>query len=192
MAAQLCILFLYEECNAHCTCMENWKSQLESCGKVGAIYVSELSAAGLQFALGASHGRGPPVVIEWFKAGPCALTSSTQVSTMFINFNRTSRAWWHLSQTRPPLRIKLPGPVRLQGQSSSLRVAGGRVFTPETKGGLFHHDPCLQLIHSEKRLPYRFAGYNIVCTFFFSLAPREAVWRTRNHRRRGSGKICRD
>ena len=124
------------------------------------IYVSELSAAGLQFALGASHGRGPPVVIEWFKAGPCALTSSTQVSTMFINFNSTSRAWWHLSQTRPPLRIKLPGPVRLQGQSSSLRVAGGRVFTPETKCGLFHHDSCLQLIHSEKRLPYRFAGYN--------------------------------
>ena len=87
---------------------------------------------------------------------------------MFIKFNRTSRAWWHLSQTRPPLRIKLPGPVRLQGQSSSLRVAGGRVFTPETKGGLFHHDPCLQLIHSENRLPYRFAGYNSSLYFFFS------------------------
>ena len=55
---------------AHCTGSEDRKSLRESCGKVGAINISELSAAALFLALSASHVFRPPVAIEGYNAGP--------------------------------------------------------------------------------------------------------------------------
>jgi hypothetical protein len=52
-------------CNAlYDNCMDNRKSHIESCGKIRSKYVSDLSAAALFFALGASQVVGPQVLIQ--------------------------------------------------------------------------------------------------------------------------------
>ena len=61
--------------------------------KISAIDVSELPAVLHLLALGASaHVRrsSQAVVIERAMAGPCFLASSTEVSTMLLQFNRDS------------------------------------------------------------------------------------------------------
>ncbi len=73
-----------------CTWRDHRKSHFESCGQISAKKVSELCAAALLFAFGASHFFGPPVSIQWDCGGPWAFTSSTKVPAMFLKFKFNS------------------------------------------------------------------------------------------------------
>ena len=120
--------------------------------KISAKDVSELPAVLYLFALGASHVRRSSVVIEWAKAGPCFLASSTEVSTMLLQFNRDSDPTWG-AQCRAR-----PGP------SQSLRLVGMRGKWPR----VLHLDRALGTRNSThhiipKHLPHRYiASYTIL------------------------------
>ena len=147
-----------------------WEPWILSCCKIGAINVSELPAVGQIFTIGASHVRRRPVTNNCPMAGPCALASSTVVSTMLLQFSRT---WLGRSLTRAAqCRARTANGWHAWQMASFFGFARARPF---------YRSRLLEIVHAykiqikSKSLPRRFQSLPRRLQVFFPLAASRLI-----------------